>query len=112
MKTHAKTWLLCAILSMLTSVALARPSMADVYEDSGGYEWWIVIFAVGWIINRMLGHKDASSMETGLLVLVVVIGIVIFFGLGTAFIGVAKKYPLLAIAIAAFYWWAFNKDKK
>ena len=109
---NLKTWTLCAALSALTNMALARPSMSDVYDDSGGFEFWIVLFAVGWVIKNLFNIKSMDSMAIGLLLLVALVGIFVVGGFGVAFIGFADKHPLLAIAIAAFYWWAWKRDKK
>ena len=109
-----KSCFLCVVLSLLNNVALARPVMSDVYDSSGDIFSYIAFFAflyvAGWIIKKVTGVKDDSStMGYGLLALIVIVGIVIVYGFGTVFIGVAKKYPLLAIAIAVFYWWALKK---
>ncbi len=109
-----KSWFLCVVLSLLNNVALARPAMSDVYDSSGDIYSYIAFFGflyvAGLIIKKVTGVKDDSNtMGYGLLALIAIIGIVIVYGLGTAFIGVANKYPLLAIAIVAFYWWVLKK---
>ncbi|SFE16403.1 hypothetical protein [Succiniclasticum ruminis] len=109
-----KSWFLCVVLFLINNVALARPAMSDVYDSSGDVFSYIAFFAflyvAGWIIKKITGIKDDSNtIGYGLLALIVIVGIVIVYGFGTAFIGVAKKYPLLAIAVVAFYWWALKK---
>lgn len=102
-------YFIIAFLCLLNNIALARPAMSDVYEDSCGYGFWIVLLIAGWILKKMLGDKDGSSMQYGLLIMMAIVGIVIITGLGNAFIGVALKYPLLAVAAIIFVIWANNK---
>ena len=111
---NLKTWTLCAALSVLNNVALARPSMADVYDtDASGWLWgWVILFALGAIVKFVFNLKNGSCLEWGLIAFLAIIGLVIVYGLGNAFIHIADKYPLLAIAIVAFYWWAWKRDKK
>ena len=102
-----KSWLLGFALVLFNSTAFARPSMSDVYDDSGGYWFWIVLLGIGWILKSIF--KTGTSIEWGALAMIVIVGAVIFFGLGTAFIGVAQKYPLVAILAIAFVIWAKGK---
>lgn len=109
-----KTWFLCTVLTLYTNVALARPAISDAYDSSADIFSYVGFFAflyvAGWIIKKVTGVKnDNNTMGYGFLALIAIVGIVIVCGLGTAFIGVAKKYPLLAVAIVAFYWWALKK---
>ena len=109
---NLKIWIPCVVLSTITNVALARPSMSDVYDDSGGYEIWIVLFVVGWVLKNLFNIKNTDSMAIGILVLVAVFGFIVVGGFGIAFLGFADKHPLFAIAIAAFYWWTWKRDKR
>lgn len=92
---------------------MGNPYYHDAYYGFDGLSsilFWVVLFGIGWIIKIVT--KTGSIGENAALAMLVIVGIVMFYGFGNAFIGVAQKYPLLAVAIVAFYWWEWKSNKK
>lgn len=83
---------------------MGNPYYHDAYYGLDGLSsilFWVVLFGIGWIIKIVA--KKGSVGENAALAMMVIVSIVLVYGFGTAFIGVAKKYPLFALFLVAFY---------
>ena len=92
---------------------MGNPYYHDAYyglDNLSSILFWVVLFGIGWIIKIVT--KTGSVGENAALAIMIIVGIVIVYGFGSAFIGVAQKYLLPAIVIVAFYWWDWKRNKK
>ncbi len=81
-----------------------------VYSDSS-ILFWVILFVIGLILKRLFGNKGDSCIEWGAFALIAIVSAVIIFGFGTAFVGVAQKYPWFAILAIAFILYVRSKEK-